>query len=429
MIETIGFGANTIRSEQILEGTDDPSDITDAEWSRFLLTSMKGISEELKIEITAEKMMEKYRRWKERTSTSPSGRHLGHFHALFQPLKAKNKKDRERLEGIREDLIELHALMLQTAYDNEHVYKRWEYIITCMLAKESGIPRIHRLRVIHLYECDLNLLFSIFFRELDQHCEDKFLINKGVYGCRPTRRAIDPVFVDVTQTEMAMIMRRPLVKFNNDATACFDRILVHLLSLCLRSFGMPKKLTTMLGELLKVARYAIKTGIGISSETYHHSDESPAYGSGQGSGASAQGWTKLVSKLVDIHDQYGYGCKYEDPWKLYTAIIGMLGSVDDNNITNNGDEWETVQDIMKRTQHDAQLWNDLLRATGGALNLDKCFAQVLAFQFGLNGAPVIAPADPSLTITIQDQQYNKEVIIGPISPYKTYWFLGTSRNK
>jgi hypothetical protein len=131
----------TIRSEQLLEGTDDPSDITDDEWSRFLLTSMKRNSEELKIEITAEKMMEKYRRWKERTSTSPSGRHLGHFHALFQPLKAKNKEDRERLEEIREELIELHAIMLQTAYDNEHVYKRWEYIITCMLAKESGIPK------------------------------------------------------------------------------------------------------------------------------------------------------------------------------------------------------------------------------------------------------------------------------------------------
>ena len=27
--------------------------------------------------------------------------------------------------------------------------------------------------------------------------------------------------------------------------------------------------------------------------------------------------------------------------------------------------------IITRTQHDAQLWNDLLRATGGALNLDK----------------------------------------------------------
>jgi hypothetical protein len=106
-----------------------------------------------------------------------------------------------------------------------------------------GIPRIHRLQVIHLYECNLSLLFLLFFRELDQHCEDNYLINKGVYGCRPNRGAIDPVFVDVTQTEMAMVTRTPLVKFNNDATACFDRILVHTLNLCLRSFRMPKKLT------------------------------------------------------------------------------------------------------------------------------------------------------------------------------------------
>jgi hypothetical protein len=382
---------------------------------------MKRHSKELDIKITAAKMMEKYKRWKERTSTSPSGRHLGHFHALFRPLKAKDDKDRDRLEGIRTEITELQATMLQTAYDNEHVYKRWEY------SKDSGIPRIHRLRVIHLYECDLNLLFSLLFRELDQHCEDNKLINTGVYGCRPNRRAIDPVFVDVMQTEMAMVTRTPLVKFNDDATACFDRILVHLLNLCLQSYGMPKKLTRILGELLRVARYAIKTGIGISKETYQHSDESPAFGSGQGSAASAQGWTKLVSTLFDIHDKYGYGCEYANPWKLYSAIIGMLGFVDDNNITNNGEPWETVNDIIIRTQHDAQLWNDLLRATGGALNLDKCFAQVLAFQFGQNGAPVIAPADPNITITIQDRLNNAEVTIRPVSPYKTYRSLGTEQ--
>jgi hypothetical protein len=74
---------------------------------------------------------------------------------------------------------------------------------------------------------------------------------------------------------------------------------------------------------------------------------------------------------------------------MYSSIIGMLGFVDDNNITNNGEEWETVQDIIVRTQQDAQLWNDLLQATGGALNLDKCFAQVLEFYFGIISAPVI----------------------------------------
>jgi hypothetical protein len=84
VIRQIGFGADTNRSEQILDGSDDLTDIIDNEWSRYLIQSMKRHSKEIKIEITTEKMMEKYRRWKERTtSTSPSGRHLGHFHALF----------------------------------------------------------------------------------------------------------------------------------------------------------------------------------------------------------------------------------------------------------------------------------------------------------------------------------------------------------
>ena len=427
VIDTIGWGADTERSEQILEGKGDPSDITDDEWSRYLLSSMKRHSNEITINITSEKMMGKYKIWKERTSTSPSGRHLGHFHALFRPLKAKNDTERDKLEGMRTDIIELHALMLQNAYDNEHVYERWSYIITCMLGKDAGIPRIHRLRIIHLYECDLNLLLGMFFRELDQHCEDNYLMNKGIYGCRPNKRAIDPVFVDVTQTELSMIQRSILVRFNNDATACFDRILVHVLTLCLRSFGMPKKLTKMLGKLLEAAKYAIKTGVGISEQTYQHSKESPAFGSGQGSGASAQGWGKIASKAFDAHDKFGYGCLYTDPWKTLVVMLGMLGYVDDNNITNNGMDGESVADVIRRTQHDAQLWNDLLRATGGALNLDKCFTQVIDYLFADNGGPVVAPADPSIQIVIKDRLNNKDVVLKPISPYQTYSFLGTKQ--
>jgi hypothetical protein len=107
VIRKIGFGVDTKRSEQLLEGKDDLTDITDDEWSRYLLSSMKRHSKELEIEITAEKMMNKYKRWKECTSISPSGRHLGYFHALFRPMKAKDDKDRERLENIRTEIIEL----------------------------------------------------------------------------------------------------------------------------------------------------------------------------------------------------------------------------------------------------------------------------------------------------------------------------------
>jgi hypothetical protein len=40
---------------------------------------------------------------------------------------------------------------------------------------------------------------------------------------------------------------------------------------------------------------------------------------------------------------------------------------------------------------------------------------------------VIAPADPNLTITLQDRLHDKEVIIKHISPYKTHRSLGTEQ--
>ena len=101
---------------------------------------------------------------------------------------------------MRYELILVHFRMLSIASKNKHVYDRWKYIVTCMIEKHPGCPNIHRLRVIHLYECGLNLMFALFFRELDQHCEDTKLLNDGAYGSCPNRRAIDPVIVDVTKT-------------------------------------------------------------------------------------------------------------------------------------------------------------------------------------------------------------------------------------
>ena len=53
----------------------------------------------------------------------------------------------------------------------------------------------------------------------------------------------NPVIVDVTQVEITMITQRILVRFNNDATACFDRIMPHILCLCLQLYQMLAQFT------------------------------------------------------------------------------------------------------------------------------------------------------------------------------------------
>ena len=72
--------------------------------------------------------------------------------------------------------------MLQIAAIHSHIYKRWTNILTCMIKKDPGSAKIHRLQVIHLYECNLNLLLGLLMREIDQYCEENNLINKGTYG-------------------------------------------------------------------------------------------------------------------------------------------------------------------------------------------------------------------------------------------------------
>ena len=94
-----------------------------------------------------------------------------------------------------------------------------------MIEIYKGSAKIHRRQVIHLCECDLNLLIGLFLRKLDQHCKDSGMINKGTYRSRANHRVVDPVIVDVTKTEILMITQIFLVQFNNDATACFDRIM------------------------------------------------------------------------------------------------------------------------------------------------------------------------------------------------------------
>lgn len=50
-----------------------------------------------------------------------------------------------------------------------------------MLEKEQGNPKIHCLRVIHLYEADYNLILAPQARKLVHHIEDNRLLNDSLY--------------------------------------------------------------------------------------------------------------------------------------------------------------------------------------------------------------------------------------------------------
>jgi hypothetical protein len=69
---------------------------------------------------------------------------------------------------------------------------RWCNESTCMIEGIKGCPRIDKLRVIHLYEADYNLLLKIIWaRKSVWHAEQQGKLHEGQAGSRPNQRAVD----------------------------------------------------------------------------------------------------------------------------------------------------------------------------------------------------------------------------------------------
>ncbi len=96
--------------------------------------------------ITVPEWEGKIKIWDERTTTSPSGLHLGHHKALVRPHDLTLDTDGGKaLENQRLALLHGQAALLNYALTHGYSFDRWKVIVNVMLLKEPNNPRIHRL--------------------------------------------------------------------------------------------------------------------------------------------------------------------------------------------------------------------------------------------------------------------------------------------
>ena len=100
----------------------------------------------------------RFRKWKESTTTSPSRRHLGHYKSLLPPHKYDVTEYVSTPAG---QILEVIRAILNFCATSGYSLQRWSSIVTTMIPKDVGSAKIHRLRVIHIYEADLTALCSI----------------------------------------------------------------------------------------------------------------------------------------------------------------------------------------------------------------------------------------------------------------------------
>jgi len=378
--------------ELILDGNDSTTSISEA--ATLLIQHLqRRTTETVPSRISNDDILGKLRNWKENTTTSPSGLHLGHYHCAWKkPKMHPGDPQLEVIETQQKQLLQATTSLLNYAIKFGYVYHRWTKVVNVMLQKDPGNPRIHRLRIIHLYEADYNLLLAVKWRQGMYKAESKKLLNDGLYGSRPGRSAHDPAFIEVLQNEIYRMSMKSGVNFDLDATSCYDRIVPSVAAISSRRVGMPKSVVHVNMAMIEGTRYHLKTNLGVSTGYYTHHQETPIYGTGQGSGNSPSLWCFVCSTLFDALESQAHGATFRNYNNDATVSLYMIGFVDDctqrvNKFDNNIQPTSTeLRQIMTK---DVQLWNDLLWASGGALEQQKCSFHLIQSNWNTNGHPFL----------------------------------------
>jgi hypothetical protein len=393
--EWLGLCGETEIGCDILNGTSQPDLGRDCPFpeTQMILDALQPFDPPAKpvpITVTETDYRKFFRKWTESTSTSPSGKHLGHYKAL---LSLGLEQD-PPIKPLADAVIELQLQLSNVALTYGHVYDRWRKIVSVMIEKKPGLFLLEKLRTIHLFEADYNWLLGLVFgRRMVYGAEEQNHLSNGQWGARPGRSTEQPDVHKTMSYELSRMTRTPLGTLDNDAKACYDRIVMNLALMLCQKHGVPQSACLMVALALVTASYSIKTGFGVSEGTYSSTDAQPTHGPGQGSRLASALWMIISCILFSAMDKICHGASFCDPTNKIIHQRTSDGFVDDvTHWFNLGLRYSLLHnvsfnDIASGLEREGQSWERLLWTTGGKLELTKCLYYILIYKFEPDGTP------------------------------------------
>jgi hypothetical protein len=235
-----------------------------------------------------------------------------------------------------------------------------------------------------------------------KHGENLCQLNNNQHGSQRGRKSLDPVHLQLISMDLCRILKLNIASFDNDASACYDRIIVALGMLAARRLGMPENAIRCHSQALELMKYTVKTIYGISKQNYHGTPFEPLFGTGQGSGASPAVWLTLVVILLNTLDKLiksRMSFQSPDHKQLHERLADAF--VDDTSMGFTDPGLLSYSSMITELQHIAQTWEKLLHYSGGALNLKKCHWWMMYWEW-TDGRPMLRPHrpdDPSVQLT------------------------------
>lgn len=350
--------------------------------------------------ISSEDLSDEFKMLSEDISSSPSGRHIGHYKAaLGDP-----------------DLCTMYATVLSIPFKHGFTLHWWTSAVQVMLEKTKGCARVDKLRVIQLMEADLNMALHIIFgRRLIHRAEDQGTIPLTQCGSQPNRSSTDAILLKRISYDGLSLCRKSAIIFNNDCKAAFDQMIPSVGGIALRRLGASSSSVSTLLQTLQQMKYKVKTSLGLSEESFSNADNW-VLGTLQGSEASPCLWLTITCVLLGALQKRSPGITFSNPQGTLTCNCIGKAYVDDTEL------WLTMPDrditqLAQEMQKIAQHWEQLLYTTGGALALGKYFYVALQWSFPNDEHTLCPPSMIKTDIALTSgNMYHRHMAIAQSAP-------------
>jgi hypothetical protein len=140
-LDKIKWAADDPVSEALLQGTVPESIRSEDEYVNNVLNAIAKMETlpEIDTYISSEDVASGFRKWRESTSTSPSGCHLG-----LRRIPTSSCGN-EEMDKLRKNILELQTLIINIPLQIGFSPARWQTIVNAMLEKIPGTPMLHKL--------------------------------------------------------------------------------------------------------------------------------------------------------------------------------------------------------------------------------------------------------------------------------------------
>ena len=199
--------------------------------------------------------------------------------------------------------------------------------------------------------------------------DDLGLITDQQYGARNKRQCQSAYINKICYYDISRQKVMGCAFLDDDAKACYDRIVTRLSEVEVRKWGVSKKAAKFTTKFLHNQQFYLRTTYGTNEPYYQYTETSRIQGSGQGIGWAGPRWTISSDTISNIMADKCTGMCFRDPTN--TIEIRRNGDffVDDLDI---GVTEDAILDKSKSTlqciQEDEQIHSLVLNGIGHCLN-------------------------------------------------------------